>query len=91
MPGLVPGLVPQASSQSQWTIYSVLEIFFPHFCVFQQYIYTHTTRELQSQQMDEIIKKGEAAKESTKAIVFDLWICSSLRSSEHSLIRAISD
>lgn len=64
---------------------------FPHFFIFFSSIYTRTQSEFQIQQMDEIIKKRQAAKESKKAIVFDLWICSSPRSSERSSIRAVSD
>lgn len=41
--------------------------------------------------MEKMIKKRQAAKESQEAPVFDLYIRSSLRSSEHSSIRAISD
>jgi len=47
--------------------------------------------EFQIQQLGEIIKKRQAAKESKQTIVFDLWICSSLRGSELSLLRAIRD
>lgn len=78
------------SLESQWTIYSVLEIF-SRFLIFVSSIFTHTQSEFQIQQMDKIIKKRQAAKESQEAIVFDLWICSSLRSSEHSSIRVVSD
>lgn len=64
---------------------------FPCFLIFVSSIFTHTQSEFQIQQMDKIIKKRQAAKESQEAIVFDLWICSSPRSSEHSSIRAVSD
>lgn len=75
-------------TQSQRAGYSLPKIF-SLISLFFSSMYTQS--EFQIQQMDEIIKKRWAAKESKKAIVFDLWICSSLRGSELSSIRAVSD
>lgn len=47
--------------------------------------------EFQIQQLGGIMKKRQAAKESKRSIVVDLWPCSSLRDSELSSIRAVSD
>lgn len=47
---------------------------FPRFLIFASSVFTHThtQSELQIQQMEKMIKKRQAAKESQEAPVFDL-------------------